>query len=103
MHLRPSAEAGACVRALAASGARLGVYTDAPEELARVALSHLGVDRRVEALESGRGSLDRLVERVRGLGRRRGEDARRAQAAHAMTTDSRSIPPGELGYDHGGD
>ena len=63
VHLRPSAEAGACVRALAASGARLGVYTDAPEELARVALSHLGIDRRIEALESGRGSLDRLLDR----------------------------------------
>jgi phosphoglycolate phosphatase-like HAD superfamily hydrolase len=66
VHLRPSAEAGACVRALAAGGARLGVYTDAPEELARVALSHLGVDRRIEALETGRGSLDRLVEQFGG-------------------------------------
>ena len=40
--------------------------TDAPEELARVALSHLGVDRRLEALETGRGSLDRLVEQLGG-------------------------------------
>jgi phosphoglycolate phosphatase-like HAD superfamily hydrolase len=64
VHLRPNAEAGTCVRALAAAGARIGVYTDAPAELARVALAHLGVDRRVEALESGRGSLERLVERL---------------------------------------
>jgi phosphoglycolate phosphatase-like HAD superfamily hydrolase len=66
VHLRPSSEAGACVRSLAAAGARIGVYTDAPEELARVALAHLGLTRRVEALEGGRGSLDRLRERLGG-------------------------------------
>lgn len=64
VHLRPSSEAGACVRSLAAAGARIGVFTDAPEELARVALAHLGLARRVDALEAGRGSLDRLRARL---------------------------------------
>jgi phosphoglycolate phosphatase-like HAD superfamily hydrolase len=64
VHLRPSSEAGACVRALATRGVRVGVFTDAPEELAQVALDHLGVARRVDALEAGPGSLDRLLERL---------------------------------------
>jgi hypothetical protein len=44
----------------------VGVYTDAPEELARVALAHLGAARRVEALECGEGARGRLVERLGG-------------------------------------
>jgi phosphoglycolate phosphatase-like HAD superfamily hydrolase len=40
----------AALRRLDASGARIEVFTDAPEELARVALSHLGAARRVDAL-----------------------------------------------------
>jgi hypothetical protein len=43
---------------------RIGVFTDAPDELARVALSHLGAARRIEALETGDGALDRLRERL---------------------------------------
>jgi phosphoglycolate phosphatase-like HAD superfamily hydrolase len=66
VHLRPSSEAGACVRALVAGGVRVGVFTDAPEELALVALDHLGVARRVDVLESGSGSLDRLLEQLGG-------------------------------------
>lgn len=66
--LRPDAEASAALRALSAAGARLGVFTDAPEPLARVALSHLGATRRLEAVETGAGALERLLERL-------GEDA----------------------------
>jgi hypothetical protein len=40
------------------------VYTDAPEPLARVALAHLGADRRVTVLETGDGALERLLERL---------------------------------------
>jgi phosphoglycolate phosphatase-like HAD superfamily hydrolase len=61
--LRPDAEASAALRALGAAGARLGVFTDAPEPLARVALSHLGATRRVEAVEAGAGALERLLAR----------------------------------------
>lgn len=66
VHLRPAAEASAALRRLAASGATLGVFTDAPRELAEVALAHLGGSRRVSAVEAGAGSLERLVEAVGG-------------------------------------
>jgi phosphoglycolate phosphatase-like HAD superfamily hydrolase len=64
--LRPHAEASAAVRALADAGYRIGVFTDAPEELAHVALAHLGVSRRVDVLETGVGAGERLVERMGG-------------------------------------
>lgn len=61
VYLRPDAAAGAALRRLQAAGARLGVFTDAPEPLARVALAHLGATRRVEIVETGAGSLERLL------------------------------------------
>ena len=64
VYLRPDAEVSAAVRALAAAGHRLGVFTDAPEGLARIALAQLGVDRRIEALETGTDALRRLEERL---------------------------------------
>jgi phosphoglycolate phosphatase-like HAD superfamily hydrolase len=64
VYLRPSAEASAALRALTAAGIRVGVFTDAPEPLARVALAHLGAARRVEALEAGSGALERLLARL---------------------------------------
>jgi phosphoglycolate phosphatase-like HAD superfamily hydrolase len=62
--LRPSAPATAALRRLQAEGARVGVYTDAPEELARIAVAHLGAERRIEVLEAGPGALERLLERL---------------------------------------
>jgi phosphoglycolate phosphatase-like HAD superfamily hydrolase len=64
VYLRPHAPVSAALRRLEASGARLGAYTDAPEELARVALAHFGAARRIEALETGTGALERLRERL---------------------------------------
>jgi phosphoglycolate phosphatase-like HAD superfamily hydrolase len=64
VYLRPSAEASAALRGLAAGGITVGVFTDAPEPLARVALAHLGAERRVEALETGEGARERLVARL---------------------------------------
>jgi phosphoglycolate phosphatase-like HAD superfamily hydrolase len=61
VYLRPNAEASAALRRLQADGVRLGVFTDAPEELARIAVSQLGAARRIEALEAGPGSLERLL------------------------------------------
>jgi phosphoglycolate phosphatase-like HAD superfamily hydrolase len=66
VYLRPSAEASAALRGLAAGGITIGVYTDAPEPLARVALAHLGAERRVEVLETGAGAKERLVARLGG-------------------------------------
>ena len=63
VYLRPDAEVSAAVRALAGAGHRLGVFTDAPEALAHIAVVQLGVDRRLEALETGKDALSRLEER----------------------------------------
>jgi phosphoglycolate phosphatase-like HAD superfamily hydrolase len=63
VYLRPSAEASAALRALATAGCRLGVFTDAPEALARIAVAQLGAERRIETLEAGAGALERLLER----------------------------------------
>ena len=68
VYLRPDAEISAALRELAARGHRLGVFTDAPAALARIAVAQLGADRRIEALESGPGALDRLLAKL-------GEDA----------------------------
>ncbi len=62
VYLRPGADAAAALRRLAAAGTAIGVFTDAPVELARVALSQLGAARRVAALETGRGALERLQD-----------------------------------------
>jgi phosphoglycolate phosphatase-like HAD superfamily hydrolase len=64
VYLRPSATATAALRRLQADGVRIGVFTDAPDELARVAVAHLGAARRIEALEAGPGSLERLLEKL---------------------------------------
>jgi phosphoglycolate phosphatase-like HAD superfamily hydrolase len=61
VYLRPSAPATAALRRLQAEGARIGVFTPAPEELARVALAHLGAARRVDVLATGPGALERLL------------------------------------------
>jgi phosphoglycolate phosphatase-like HAD superfamily hydrolase len=61
VYLRPSAPATAALRRLQGEGVRIGVFTDAPEELARIAASHLGAARRIEALEAGPGALQRLL------------------------------------------
>jgi phosphoglycolate phosphatase-like HAD superfamily hydrolase len=64
VYLRPNARAAAGLRRLQADGARVGVFTDAPEELARIALAQLGAARRIEAFEAGPGALERLLARL---------------------------------------
>jgi phosphoglycolate phosphatase-like HAD superfamily hydrolase len=64
VHLRPSADSAAALRRLQAAGVRLGTFTDAPQPLARVALAHLGVARRLAACECGHGALERLKARL---------------------------------------
>jgi hypothetical protein len=61
IYLRPQAETSAALRRLGASGARLGVFTDAPLELAQIALDQLGASRRVSHVEAGAGALERLL------------------------------------------
>jgi phosphoglycolate phosphatase-like HAD superfamily hydrolase len=66
VYLRRDADVSSALRRLRSGGTRIGVFTDAPEELARVALSHLGAAQRVEALETGAGARDRVVQRLGG-------------------------------------
>jgi phosphoglycolate phosphatase-like HAD superfamily hydrolase len=64
VYLRPSPGVSAALRSLQASGHRLGVFTDAPEALARVALAQLGASRRIEALTCGAHAREGLLERL---------------------------------------
>jgi phosphoglycolate phosphatase-like HAD superfamily hydrolase len=64
VYLRPNAEATAALSRLVRAGVRVAVFTDAPRELARVALGQLGAARRVDAVEAGAGALERLRERA---------------------------------------
>ena len=50
--IRPRAEVNAALRRLVAGGARVGVFSDAPRELAEIALAHAGVAREVEVVGS---------------------------------------------------
>lgn len=68
VYLRPDSGVSGALRGLATAGVRLGVCTDAPEELAQVAVAQLGAARRVEAVECGAGAVERLRARL-------GEDA----------------------------
>jgi phosphoglycolate phosphatase-like HAD superfamily hydrolase len=61
VYLRPDARTSAALRRLQESGARVGVFTDAPEPLARIALAHLGAARRIDVLQSGPDALERLL------------------------------------------
>ena len=60
VYLRPAAEVSAALRRLQAAGVSLAVFTDAPAELARVALAQLGAARRIDAVETGVGARERL-------------------------------------------
>jgi phosphoglycolate phosphatase-like HAD superfamily hydrolase len=60
IHFRPRAETSAHLRRLQAAGIRLGAFTDAPRELADVALAHVGAARRVEAV----GTLDEVLRQL---------------------------------------
>jgi len=62
IYLRPNAEVSEALRKLTAAGWRIGVFTDAPERLARIALAQLGAARRVEALGAGAGALERMQD-----------------------------------------
>jgi phosphoglycolate phosphatase-like HAD superfamily hydrolase len=64
VYLRRDADVSDALRRLQAGGIRVGVFTEAPEELARVVLSHLGVARRIETLEAGPGARERVVQQL---------------------------------------
>jgi phosphoglycolate phosphatase-like HAD superfamily hydrolase len=64
VYLRRDAVASAALQSLADAGCEVGVFTDAPEPLARIALAQLGAERRIIAVESGSGALERLRARL---------------------------------------
>jgi phosphoglycolate phosphatase-like HAD superfamily hydrolase len=64
VYFRRDADVSSALRRLQAGGTRIGVFTDAPVELARVALSQLGATQRVAALETGPGARERVVKRL---------------------------------------
>jgi phosphoglycolate phosphatase-like HAD superfamily hydrolase len=57
VYFRPRADTTALLRRLHASGVRIGAFTDAPRELAQVALAHVGAARRIELV----GTLAEIV------------------------------------------
>jgi phosphoglycolate phosphatase-like HAD superfamily hydrolase len=64
VYLRRDPEVTQALRRLHAARITVGVFTDAPVELARIALSHLGADGRVELVEAGDGARERLLQRL---------------------------------------
>jgi phosphoglycolate phosphatase-like HAD superfamily hydrolase len=48
--IRPRADTNAALRRLAAAGARIAAFSDAPRELAEIALAHAGATRQVEVV-----------------------------------------------------
>jgi phosphoglycolate phosphatase-like HAD superfamily hydrolase len=48
--IRPRPDTNAALRRLTSAGARIGVFTDAPLELAEIALAHAGAARQVGAV-----------------------------------------------------
>jgi phosphoglycolate phosphatase-like HAD superfamily hydrolase len=61
VYLRRDADVTDALRRLHAAGVRIGVFADAPAELARIALSHLGANGRVDVVEAGDGARERLL------------------------------------------
>jgi phosphoglycolate phosphatase-like HAD superfamily hydrolase len=66
VYLRRDADVTDALRRLHAAGVRIGVFADAPAELARIALSHLGANGRVDIVEAGDGARERLLAALGG-------------------------------------
>ena len=64
IYVRRDPLTSAALRVLVGSGRRVGVFTDAPEPLARVVLSQLGASRRVEVVGAGDAALARVLEEL---------------------------------------
>jgi phosphoglycolate phosphatase-like HAD superfamily hydrolase len=58
VYLRPAAEVSAALREFQAEGTSVVVFTDAPAELARVALAQLGATRRIDRVDAGASGAD---------------------------------------------
>ena len=78
------------LRRLAATGARIGVFTDAPRELVEIALAHAGAARQVEVV----GTLAEVRGGARRGGRRRAVAGGARGAATRMSAWSTTSPTG---------
>jgi phosphoglycolate phosphatase-like HAD superfamily hydrolase len=87
VYFRPSGDTGALLRRLHAAGTRIGVFTDAPRELADIALAHVGAARRVETV----GTLDEVLGAL-------GTDARVVRA-RAELGDAAALDHSDQGAD----
>ena len=74
--IRPRPDTNATLRRLEAAGTRIGVFSDAPRELAEIALAHAGAARQVEVVGTlaevqaalgGEAIVVRLREELAGL------------------------------------
>jgi phosphoglycolate phosphatase-like HAD superfamily hydrolase len=74
--IRPRPDTNATLRRLEAAGTRIGVFSDAPRELAELALAHAGAARQVEVVGTlaevqaalgGEAVVVRLREELAGL------------------------------------
>ena len=68
LHFRPRADVGKAVRRLHAAGTRISVYSDAPRELAELALQHLGIARSVELVAQPAPGDEIVASRAQLLG-----------------------------------
>jgi phosphoglycolate phosphatase-like HAD superfamily hydrolase len=64
VYFRRDAEVTGTLRRLHGAGARIGVFSERPEPLTRIALSHLGAGGRVELVETGEGALGRVLAQL---------------------------------------
>ena len=64
VYFRRDAEVSSTLRRLHGADVRIGVFSGAPQELTRIALSHLGADGRVDTVESGDGARERLLRKL---------------------------------------
>jgi phosphoglycolate phosphatase-like HAD superfamily hydrolase len=64
VYFRRDPEASSALRRLQDSGRCIGVFTDAPAELADVVLAHLGAAARFDAVETGPGAKARVLQQL---------------------------------------
>jgi phosphoglycolate phosphatase-like HAD superfamily hydrolase len=64
VYFRRDADVTRTLRDLNAAGVRIGVFSERPEALTRIALSHLGADGRVDVVEAGNGARERLLAQL---------------------------------------
>ena len=68
LHFRPRPDVGSAVRRLHTAGVHISVFSDAPRELAELAVQHLGIARRVELVAAPAAGAEIVESRPQLLG-----------------------------------